>query len=386
MEKKRKIAILGASGSIGQNAIRVIREHSDKLELVSIAGGSRIEPLAEVAAEFNIREVSVFDPPCPLKELRSSFHPETNISTGMEGLIRVATLEDVDMVLIAVVGTTALQPCIQAILAGKQIALASKEILVMAGEFIMPLVKQHGVDFLPTDSEHNAIFQCLNGEKPESVEKILITASGGRYLNTPLEALKSVTAEEAVLHPNWSMGKKISIDSSTMANKGLEVIEAKWLFGLRPEQIDVVIHPQSIIHSMVQFVDGSILAQLSPPNMSFAIQNCLLYPHRLSGIAPTLDFSKLLTLDFRPPDKHRFPCLQLAYDALATGKTAPAVFNAANEVAVAAFVEKRISFLDIPRLIEFTLNKMNILHPISIEAVIDADQEARRISHHWTVS
>ena len=386
MESKRRIAILGATGSIGQNAIRVIRAHSDKLELVAIAGGSRVEPLASIASEFGVKQVAIFHPPEDFEAAKAAFACDVRLCVGVEGLIEVATRADVDMVLVAVVGTTALQPCIAAIQAGKDIALASKEILVMAGEFIMPLVREHNCLLLPTDSEHNAIFQCLHGENTKSLEKLLITASGGRYRETPIEQLQNITAEEAVKHPNWSMGPKISIDSSTMANKGLEVIEARWLFDVRPEQIEVVIHPQSIIHSMVQFNDGSILAQLSPPNMSFAIQNCLLYPERHPGVDEALDFRSALSLNFESPNPDRFPCLTLAFDALRLGATAPAIFNAANEVAVQAFVEKRISYLDIPRLIEFTLNKMNILQPSGIEAIIAADQEARRISHHWTLT
>lgn len=387
MSGKRKIAILGASGSIGMNALRVIRKNLDTLEIVAIAGGSRVEPLVEIAQEFSVPEVTVFDSGNQsLNDLHQLFPSGTQVSTGMEGLIRMVTLEQVDMVLIAIVGTTALLPCIEAIQHKKMIALASKEILVMAGEFIMPLLKKHDGVLLPTDSEHNAIFQCLNGEKTNEIHKIIITASGGRYLNTPVEELGEITADEAVKHPNWDMGQKISIDSSTMANKGLEVIEAKWLFGLTPDQIDVTIHPQSIIHSMVQYVDGAILAQMSPPNMSFAIQNCLLYPQRKPGIDPALDFSSAFSLDFQKPDRTRFPCLQLAFDALHVGKTAPAIFNAANEIAVNAFIEKRISYLDIPRLIDFTLNQMNIQQPSSIEDIIATDEEARRISYHWTLS
>ena len=386
MPSKRRIAILGATGSIGQNALRVIRAHSDRLELVAAAGGSRIAPLAAIAQEFQLRQVGVFELIVPPDELQKAFPAQTQVLTGMQGLIEIATHPDVDMVLIAVVGTTALLPCIEAIRAKKDIALASKEILVMAGEFIMPMVREHGVQLLPTDSEHNAIFQCLRDEPLRTVEKVLLTASGGRYLNTPVEQLASIPAEEAVLHPNWSMGQKISIDSSTMANKGLEVIEARWLFALQPEQIEVVIHPQSIVHSMVQFRDGSLIAQLSPPNMSFAIQHCLLYPERARGIDATLDFSQCLTLEFQPPDQDRFPCLRLAFDALRLGHTAPAIFNAANEIAVSAFVEKRIGFLDIPRVIEFTLENLPILKPANIETIIETDREARRISHQWTVS
>jgi 1-deoxy-D-xylulose-5-phosphate reductoisomerase len=384
---RRRIALLGATGSIGTNALRVIRAHSDQLQLVAIAGGSRVEPLASIAREFNVRDVALFAPPAAgPASVRTSFTEGTRLRYGMEGLAEVATLEEVDMVLIAVVGTTALHACVEAIRHRKMIALASKEILVMAGEFIMPLVKEYGVDLLPTDSEHNALFQCQKGEPRKVIEKMILTASGGPYLRTPMESLGSITPGEAVCHPNWSMGPKISIDSATMANKGLEVIEARWLFDLRPDQVDVVVHPQSIVHSMVQFIDGSMLAQLSPPNMSFAIQHCLLYPDRAPGIDAALDFSQMLSLEFMPPDLARFPCLSLAYEALRAGGCAPAVFNAANEVAVSAFVENRISFLDIPRLIRFTLETMIASTPSSLDDIIHADAEARRVGSHWKVS
>lgn len=383
MAGRRKIAILGASGSIGSNAIRVIRAHQDSLELVAIAGGSRVGPLVETAREFGVKEVAVYNPGQKTTgDLEKEFPDGTRVHTGMDGLIHIATLDEVDMVLIAVVGVTALQPCVEAIQCGKMIALASKEILVMAGEFVMRLIREHNGKLLPTDSEHNAIFQCLNGGQRSEIAKIILTASGGRYLNTPMDQLATITPEDAVKHPNWNMGRKISIDSSSMANKGLEVIEAKWLFGVLPEQIEVVIHPQSIVHSMIQFVDGSILAQMAPPNMSFAIQNCLLYPQRKAGIDPTIDFSQTFSLDFQAPDYQRFPCLKLAFDTLKSGGTAPAVYNAANEVAVDAFVKKHISYLDIPQLIEFTLNQINILQPDSIEEVIRADEEARTISYN----
>ncbi|MCG8528730.1 MAG: 1-deoxy-D-xylulose-5-phosphate reductoisomerase [Opitutales bacterium] len=381
MKPRRRVAIFGATGSIGTNAIRVIRAHSDQLELIAIAGGSRVEPLAEIAREFKLKHVSVFDPGNQTeKELKDQFPGDTSITTGLEGLIHTATLEEVDMVLIAVVGITALQACIEAIKHRKKIALASKEILVMAGEFIMPLVEKYDGLLLPTDSEHNAIFQCLSGNSTKHVRNIILTASGGRYRNTPMEQLAVITPEEAVKHPNWNMGQKISIDSSTMANKGLEVIEAKWLFGMKPAQIEVVIHPQSIIHSMVQYVDGSVVAQMSPPNMSFAIQHCLLYPDRAPGVDPTIDFAKPFSLDFEAPDFTRFPCLRLAFDVLKMGHTAPAIYNAANEIAVQAFIENRISFLDIPKVIEFTLESLSITPPSSIQDIIDADLEARERS------
>jgi 1-deoxy-D-xylulose-5-phosphate reductoisomerase len=384
MKKKKRIAILGSTGSIGQNAVRIIREHSDALELVGIAGGSRVEPLAQIAHEFGVREVALFNPGnATPSAIASAFPDDCKLSYGMEGLTKIASLESVDIVLIAVVGTTALEACVAAIECGKTIALASKEILVMAGEFIMPLVEKHQARLLPTDSEHNAIFQCLEGYEHRHVTKILLTASGGRYLHADTADLAKITPEEAVQHPNWNMGKKISIDSSTMANKGLEVIEARWLFGLEPDQIEVVIHPQSLIHSMVQFVDGSILAQMSPPNMSFAIQHCLFYPDRRSGVDEPMDFSQAFSMDFKPPDFGRFPCLKLAFDALRTGGCAPAVFNAANEVAVAAFIENQISYLDIPRVIEFTLGNMSLTPPASIADIQSTDREARQVATRW---
>lgn len=384
MNPKRRVVILGATGSIGTNALRVIRAHRDRLELVGIASRSRVDNLAAIAHEFNVRDVAIFDPGQESPDsLKSRFPAGSRIHTGMDGLIEIATMPEADMVLVAVVGTTALIPCIQAIRCGKSIALASKEILVMAGEFILPLVREHKNLLLPTDSEHNAIFQCIRDEPSRHVQKILLTASGGPYLHTPLESLASITPEEAIRHPKWNMGPKISLDSATMANKGLEVIEAKWLFDLRPDQIEVVIHPQSIVHSMVQWVDGSILAQMSPPNMSFAIQNCLLYPDRIAGIDKPLDFSSAINLEFAPPDPLRFPCLNLAIEALKAGGTAPAIFNAANEVAVSAFFDYKIAFDRIPAVIAHTLASADRDAPQSIEDIIRSDLEARRISQQF---
>lgn len=384
MNPKRRVVILGATGSIGTNALRVIRAHRDQLELVGIASRSRIENLAAIAHEFNVRNVAIFDPgrESPAS-LRSRFPAGSRIRTGMDGLIEVATMPEADMVLVAVVGTTALIPCIHAIRCGKSIALASKEILVMAGEFILPLVRENKNLLLPTDSEHNAIFQCIRDEPARHIQKILLTASGGPYLHTPLESLASITPEEAIRHPKWNMGPKISLDSATMANKGLEIIEARWLFDLRPDQIEVVIHPQSIVHSMVQWVDGSVLAQMSPPNMSFAIQNCLLYPDRIAGIDQPLDFSAGIALDFSAPDPQRFPCLNLAIAALKAGGTAPAVFNAANEVAVSAFFDYKIAFDRIPAVIAHTLASADRDSPESIEDIVQSDLEARRISQQF---
>jgi len=381
---KRKIAILGATGSIGQNALRVIRNHSDKLELLGIAGGSRVEPLAQIAREFDVKEVALFHHGGQSQsDLKQQFPADTNLYLGKEGLHQIATLEEADLILIAVVGVTALEACISAIQCNKMIALASKEILVMAGEFVMPLIKENDGIILPTDSEHNAIFQCLNGSKPEEVKKIIVTASGGQFFDKPKNELANITPEDATKHPNWSMGAKVTIDSSTMANKGLEIIEAKWLFDLRPDQIEVVIHRQSIIHSMVQFVDGSIISQMSPPSMTFPIQHCLLYPDRHEGVDNTLNFKEALRLDFQAPCLERFPCLRLAFESLEKGMTAPAIFNAANEVAVQAFVDKKLSYLDIPKVIEFTLQEMTISQPHNIEEVIAVDRLARDVSKNF---
>jgi len=280
----------------------------------------------------------------------------------------------------AVVGTLGLKPTLAAIEAGKDIALANKEILVLAGKFVMAAAKKHGVAVVPLDSEHNAIFQCLEAGRRVDVAKILLTASGGPFRDYTREQMAGVTPEAALKHPNWAMGPKVTIDSSTMANKGLEVIEARWLFGLRPEQIEVVVHPQSIVHSMVQFVDGSVIAQLCPPSMTFPVQHSLLYPARAEGVCATVDFQQGLRLDFRAPDLARFPCLGLAYAALRAGGAATGTFNAANEVAVAAFLERRLGYLEIPRVIEATLAAMPGREPKNLDEVLAADAEARQVA------
>jgi len=278
------------------------------------------------------------------------------------------------------VGFAGLSPTLAALHAGKDVALANKEALVAGGKFVMEAAKASGSRILPTDSEHNAVFQCLGGGSADLVEKIILTASGGPFLDWPLEQMEQVTPKEALQHPNWSMGPKITVDSATMANKGLEVIEARWLFDLPPESIEVVIHPQSIVHSLVQFVDGSLVAQLSPPSMTFAIQHALLFPDRAPGVDETINFADPTSLDFKPPDLNRFPCLRLAREALVSGGIAPAVFNAANEVAVEAFLENRIGFSLISRTIEHTLDKMEPREPVDLEDVYATDAEARRVT------
>jgi len=280
-------------------------------------------------------------------------------------------------VLVAVVGTAGLKPTLAAIEEGKDIGLASKEILVLAGKFIMAAAAKKNVRILPVDSEHNAIFQCLQGAEGRDVSRIILTASGGPFLDYTTEQMRSIEPADAIRHPNWSMGPKITIDSSTMANKSLEMVEAHWLFDIEPQKIEVVVHPQSIVHSMVEFIDGSILAQMSPPSMTFAIQHILLYPERAAAVQEPLDFSRSLQLDFQPPDLERFPCLKLGTEALAAGGSAPAVFNAANEVAVAAFLENRISYLGISEVVDKTLQNLSIFEPHKLEEVLEADASAR---------
>jgi len=381
MSCPKKIVLLGATGSIGENTLRVIRQHPDKLELIGIASHRRFRELAAIAEEFNVRHVAVFDQDAALAAKHSGlFDRQTPILTGLDGLIELATLDAAELIVTAVVGTLSLKPTLAAIEQGKDIALASKEILVLAGKFVMAAARQHQVSILPLDSEHNAIFQCLQGERATDVDKLILTASGGPFRDYDAAQMQAITLDDALQHPNWSMGPKITIDSSTMANKGLELIEAHWLFDKRPEDIQVAIHPQSIVHSMVQYVDGSILAQLSPPSMTFAIQHTLLYPERAEGVDATLDFSQWMRLDFRPPDFARFPCLRHAIDAMQVNGIAPAIFNAANEIAVDAFLHDRIGYLEIHKIIGRCLEKMAPREPTDLEDVLNADQEARRMA------
>lgn len=376
---EKNIVLLGATGSIGESTLKVLRGHPDQLRLTGIAAHSRYEKLAEIAREFAVQEVAIFDTTAAEKARASGLFPlGTRIHSGPDGLLTLATQAEAHVVVMAVVGTLGLQPALAAIRARKALALASKEILVLAGKFVMAEAARLNVPILPLDSEHNAIFQCLHAEPKRQVDRLILTASGGRFRDSSAEEMRAVTPEQALQHPNWSMGPKITIDSSTMANKGLELIEARWLFDIPQERIDIVVHPQSIIHSLVQFIDGSILAQLSPPSMTFAIQHCLFYPSREKGVVPTLDFSQVFRLDIRPPDLERFPCLRLARTASASAGVAPAVFNAANEIAVAAFLKKQIPFLGIPEIIEHSLATIPNTEPENLEAVLAADAEARR--------
>jgi 1-deoxy-D-xylulose-5-phosphate reductoisomerase len=376
---RKKIVLLGATGSIGSNTLRVLREHSDRLELVGVSARNNYRELAAICAEFKVPHAVLSDPQAYEKaRAEKVFESNTQLASGEAALAELASLPAADTVLVAVVGACGLQPTLAAIEAGKDIALANKEALVLGGAFVMERARAKGVRLLPTDSEHNAIFQCLEGHPMEEVQQLILTASGGPFRDTPLADLAAVSPADAVRHPNWSMGRKISVDSATMANKGLELIEAHWLFGLPPERLEVVIHPQSIAHSFVQFVDGSILAQMSPPSMTFPIQHCLLYPDRAPAVEPTLDFQAAFQLDFSPPEPQRFPCLELAYAALRTGGGAPAVFNAANEIAVERFLQNELPFLAIPKVIDSVMEQLATTPVPNIESLLALDVEARR--------
>jgi 1-deoxy-D-xylulose-5-phosphate reductoisomerase len=380
--RQKRVVLLGATGSIGENTLRVIAAHRDRLQLVGIAARGNWEKLAAIAREFDVRHVGVFaDDACAAARANpAAFPPGTRLVGGLAGLTELAQLPEADTVLVAVVGTTGLEPALAAIAAGKDLALASKEILVLAGKFVMAAARRHGVKLLPVDSEHNAVFQCLEGHPAAGVRRIVLTASGGAFRDWPADRLASVAPADALKHPNWAMGPKITVDSATLANKGLELIEAQCLFGLRPDQCTAVLHPQSIVHCLVEFTDGAMLAQLCPPSMTFPIQHALLHPERAPGVDAGLDLSRLVGLEFRPVDEARFPMLRLARETMAAGGVAPAIYNAANEVAVAAFLERRIPFLAIPRLVEHTLSALSNFEPVDLPAVLALDRESRQVA------
>jgi 1-deoxy-D-xylulose-5-phosphate reductoisomerase len=385
--RREKVTVLGATGSIGVSTLDVIRRHPDRYQVFALCAHTQIDKLFEQIREFTPQFAVVRDTALAA-ELGSRCRNaglNTEVRHGVEALVDVAAHPDVATVMAAIVGAAGLEPTLAAARAGKKILLANKEVLVMAGELFMHAVREHGAVLLPVDSEHNAIFQSLpadfsRGLSECGVRRILLTASGGPFRTTPRSALADVTPEAACAHPNWVMGPKISVDSASMMNKGLEVIEAHWLFACTPEQIQVVVHPQSVIHSLVEYVDGSVLAQLGNPDMRTPIAYALAYPERIDAGVPSLDLFKIARLDFEAPDFERFPCLQLAYAALRAGGTAPAILNAANEVAVAAFLDRRLSFLGIPRLIEATLAALPAGPEGSLADVLTADAEARRIA------
>lgn len=376
--------LLGATGSIGQNTLRVIAAHPDKLELVGIAARSNWEKLAGIAREFRVPHVGVYDD-AAFQQARSSgaFSSETKLYGGPSGLVELAQLPEADTTLVAVVGTTGLEPALAAIRAKKDLALASKEILVLAGKFVMDAARENGVRLLPVDSEHNAVFQCVEGHPSSGISRIILTASGGAFRDFTADQLKHVTPAEALKHPNWSMGPKVTVDSATLANKGLELIEAQWLFSLRPEQCDAVVHPQSIVHCLVEFQDGAMLAQLCPPSMTFPIQHALLHPTRVRGVETPLDLKKILSLQFRPVDEERFPMITLAKRCMMAGGVAPAVYNAANEVAVAAFLDGQIRYLAIPELVDHCLQAITNFEPSQLNQVLDIDAQTRQIARSF---
>lgn len=370
----KKIAILGSTGSIGTQTLDVIRAHSDELEVVALAAGSNKERLKEQIREFHPELVSLSDEK-KAQELKEELAGEAvEVVCGMDGLIEVAGIDSADVVVTAVVGMMGILPTMEAIRKGKDIALANKETLVTAGHLIIPMAREYGVSILPVDSEHSAIFQCLQGEPKKALDKILLTASGGPFRGKNAEFLETVTLEDALNHPNWSMGSKITIDSSTMVNKGLEVMEAKWLFGVDYSQIEVVIQPQSIIHSMVQYIDGAVIAQLGTPDMRVPIEYALFYPERRSLPGNRLDFSKLSQITFEKPDYKVFRGLSLAIEAGKTGGTMPTVFNAANERAVAKFLKGEIKYTDIVRSIEKCMDAHKVSAHPDLEEILATEQ------------
>src|SRR6266566_5893189 len=373
--KRKRVVILGATGSIGESALKVARDIPERMEIVGLAANSNAEKLAVAANKFRPESVCLVDQ-TKTDILRKALDYEPRIFAGEEGLREIACLTNADMVLVAIVGTGGLRPALAAIEAGKDLAVASKEILVMAGEIVMREAHENHVHVLPVDSEHNAIFQCLDG-RPSEVRRIILTASGGPFRETPASEFVDLTPEEALRHPTWNMGPKITIDSATLFNKGLEMIEAHWLFGVEMNRVEVVIHPQSIVHSMVEFTDGSTLAQLSYSNMCFPIQYAVTWPDRVPNTLPPLDFGKLGKLEFATPRYDDFPALNLARRAGETGGTLPAVMNAANEIAVAAFLDQKVRFPEIWRIVEQVMNRHTpVAHP-NLDAILRADQWAR---------
>ena len=370
----RRIAILGSTGSIGTQTLEVVEQNKD-IEVTALAAGSNIRLLEQQIRKFHPRLAAVWSEE-KAKELRTAVADlDVRIEAGMDGLIAVATEEKAQTVVTAVVGMIGILPTIAAIQAGRDITLANKETLVTAGHLIIPMVKEKGVRLLPVDSEHSAIFQCLNGEHGNRIQKILLTASGGPFRGWTREQMKNIQVEDALKHPNWSMGRKITIDSSTMVNKGLEVMEARWLFGVEMDQVQVVVQPQSVIHSMVEFEDGAVMAQLGTPDMKLPIQYALYYPERRPLAGDRLDFWKLKEIRFEKPDFENFPALSLAYRAGKTGGSLPTVFNAANERAVSMFLNRKIGYLTIVDIIESAMERHQVISDPSVEQILETERE-----------
>jgi 1-deoxy-D-xylulose-5-phosphate reductoisomerase len=357
MAEKRNICILGSTGSIGQSSLEVISNLSERFRPLYLATNRNIELLQQQIERFKPKAVAVLNQDAA-SQLRKSVNGSVRVHAGEEGFLELVARPDVDIVISSLVGFAGLLPTIEAIKHGKTVALANKETLVVAGEIITNLVKQHKAQLIPVDSEHSAILQCLAGEHPDQIAKLILTASGGPFLHTDKKEFDNITVEAALNHPNWKMGNKITIDSATLMNKGLEVIEAHWLFNLPPEKIEVLIHPQSIVHSMVEFVDGSVKAQMGIPDMKLPIQYALTYPQRTSSVYRRINFAELREITFFEPDREKFECLGLAYEALQIGGTQPAILNASNEVAVALFLNKKIKFSQISTLIRTAMNEI----------------------------
>lgn len=380
MTQKKNIAILGSTGSIGRQALQVIEEHHDAFQVEVLTAANNIPLLVQQAKKFKPNAVVISNSE-HYQELKNCLAgDDIKVYAGENALAAIVEMDSIDLVLTALVGYSGLGPTIRAVRAGKPIALANKETLVVAGELVTGLAREKGVNIYPVDSEHSAIFQCLVGEFHNKIEKIILTASGGPFRGKKAGDLSKITKTEALRHPNWSMGAKVTIDSATLMNKGLEVIEAHWLFGLRPEQIDVVVHPQSIIHSLVQFEDGSIKAQLGLPDMRLPIQFALSYPDRLKSTFPRFDFANYPALNFEKPDTETFRNLALAFDAMARGGNMPCVLNAANEVAVAEFLQDRVGFLQMSAVVEHCLGKMAYIKNPSYEDYVETDRETRRMA------
>lgn len=373
----KNVVLLGSTGSIGTSTIKVAEDLPDKIRLIGLAAGNNVDLLAEQTRKHQPKAISIFDPN-KAKQLESIVGPATKVYANDEGLLKLAAMPEADIVLIAIVGTAGLQPALAAIRAGKDIAVASKEILVMAGEIVMSEARKHGVRVLAVDSEHSAIFQCLDDRPAESVRNLWLTASGGPFRTTPKSDFPNITVERALKHPSWVMGRKITIDSATLFNKGLEMIEARWLFDIEMARVKVVVHPQSIVHSMVEFIDGSMIAQLSTPDMCLPIQYALTYPERIRSERVQTNLAKLGMLLFEEPDTERFPAINLARRAGEVGGTLPAVLNAANEIAVEAFVNRKINFPQISEIVTRVMEQHRIVEHPTLDQILDADAWARK--------
>lgn len=373
----KNVVLLGSTGSIGTSTVKVAEDLPDQIRLLGLVAGNNAELLLEQTRKHRPQAISIADPD-KARELREVLGTTTEVFSGTEGLVRLATLPGADIVLVAIVGTAGLQPALAAIRAGKDIAVASKEILVMAGEIVMSEARKHGVRVLPVDSEHSALFQCLDGKPARSVRRLWLTASGGPFRKTPKEEFPGITVERALKHPSWLMGRKITIDSATLFNKGLEMIEARWLFDIEIGRVGVLVHPQSVVHSIVEFVDGSMLAQLSTPDMCLPIQYALTYPDRAPSQRVQTNLAQLGSLTFEEPDLDRFPALDLARRAGEVGGTLPAVLNAANEIAVEAFVNRQITFPQITETVRRTMDRHKVVAHPTFDKILEADAWARK--------